>query len=119
MHRIPLLVLVALALSRGRSRRRAGAEPRRFNLRRTDLDLHVRVDARAGQWVKRDVGPLVDEANRSPWQAVPRQLPGALPLTRSGVSCVIGSRLRWTSSENLEASGARARFGGKETAPRS
>jgi hypothetical protein len=105
MHRIPLLVLVALALSRGRSRRRAGAERRRFNLRRTDLDLHVRVDARAGQWVKRDVGALVDEANRSPWQAVPRQLPGALPLTRK--RGLVRDRITPALDEQRESRGVR------------
>lgn len=110
MHRIPLLLLaaLALALSRGRSRRRTqGPSLDDFKLPGTDLDLH----ALAGQLVRRDVGPLVDDANRSPWRAAGRTAFRGSPVDQAaGVSCAIGSRRRWTRCERTYSRSAHARL---------
>jgi hypothetical protein len=66
MHRFLLPVIAAIALTAVAAPPAGAQAPSLddFKLRQTDLDLQSRVDALAGQLVKSDVGPLLNEANR-------------------------------------------------------
>ena len=66
MHRFSTLVLAALALAAAAAAPAGAQAPSLddFKLRQTGLDLQARVDALAGQLVKSEVGPLLDDANR-------------------------------------------------------